>query len=614
MKEKSQQESNAAERHIELLTYALESATNSSGYWLNTQGKTMPKFYPKGCTVNPFNALIMALNSDRNNYKTNLYTLFNEARRRGESIREHEKGVPFNWYVWDKYVNRNNPENIISKLDYAELSTKDQQQFKGVHKREVRAIFNIDQTLLPMSNEEKYEKEVARYGGDTVRGSSYSESKALRGAINDNILKIRENLMPIRRDGSGIAHYDSQKDVVYMPKQETYEHYNDYLQEMFRQIVGATGNQQRLAREGMIMKNGTAPSEDALKQERLIVEITSGLKMLEFGLPAKLSNESLAMVDYWNRELKENPYLIDIIESEVNNSLDVIAKAEQGKRIVYSSIRNNQQTQELHDQLPKHYYVVNEIKTYPSQENKMVVIVKDKNAKTADVILPSGASLEVNNEIARISKNRIKHSLSKSGFETINFYNVDGHLGYHPDDSSFEKKEVIVSRLRNWELEDISKIDVSQAVGYSKQVGFDKIQMLQDDTRRWAMYIKPEGKTSFSVYLDRDDQNRFFSTLKQAQDGLDKLRVELAQKYYAMSEVNPNLKVDLFRNHVEGVDVNRIQKASVFRTKNDVILCSATIEGVDGLKPRIVSPSQWQRMWVAEDRNEYKRHLAATLF
>ena len=43
-----------------------------------------------------------------------------------------------------------------------------------------------------------------------------------------------------------------------MPKQENFEQYSDYVQEMLRQVVTATGHQQRLAREGMVMKNGIA--------------------------------------------------------------------------------------------------------------------------------------------------------------------------------------------------------------------------------------------------------------------------------------------------------------------------------------------------------------------
>lgn len=608
MKEKSPQEKNAAERQVSLITEALSKAADNKGVWLNEQGKQYPRFYPKGAAVSPFNALMMGLNSDKNGYATNLYTLFSEAKKRNEAVMAHERGVPFNWYAWNKYVNRHNPEDIISRKDYQELSATDQTQYKGIHNREIRVLFNIDQTMLPLKDKEKYEEVVKE---NVVA----NEGKALRSQVNDFIQKMKDNLMAVRKDGSGVAHYDTEKDAVYMPKQENFEQYSDYVQEMLRQVVSATGHQQRLAREGMVMKNGIAPSEDAVKQEKLVVELASGIKMMEMGMPAKISKENMGLVDYWNRELKENPCLIDAIESDVNNALDVIRKAERGEKVEYSSSKNEQQTNEMQSQTPKHYFVADEIAKQPDSEQKFVVIVRDKENKTADVVLPAGASLDVNNEVSGMSKQRIEHALQKEGLETVKFYNPDGALGYRHDDSYFAGKDITVARLKNWKLEDISKIDVSDAVEQSKQVGFDRIQMVQDDNKRWAMYIKPEGQKPFSIYPDKADLNRFFTTLKQAQGTMDSLRVELAQKYYAMAAVKPDLKIDLFGSgqHNE-MDLNRIQKVNVFKAKNDVILCAATIEGEEKLTPRVVSPGQWQRMWIAEDKNEYKKHLAATLF
>ena len=120
MKEKSPQEKNAAERQVSLISEALSKAADNKGVWLNEQGKQYPRFYPKGAVVSPFNALVMGLNSDKNGFSTNLYTLFSEAKKRDESVMAHERGVPFNWYAWNKYVNRHNPEDIISRKDYQE--------------------------------------------------------------------------------------------------------------------------------------------------------------------------------------------------------------------------------------------------------------------------------------------------------------------------------------------------------------------------------------------------------------------------------------------------------------------------------------------------------------
>ena len=531
----------------------------------------------------------------------------------GMSVREHERGVPFLFYNWNRYINRNNPEEIISRTAYLELDEKERKQYKGVHNREVRTLFNIDQTTLPDADRESYAAALRQYGGTAGRGYTEADNRKLHIRFNDFLLKMKENLVPVRYDGSGMPHYETDKDAVYMPRQRDFEHYHDYLQETLRQIVSATGHQQRLAREGMVMKNGIPPSDDALKQERLVVEVASGIKMLELGLPARLSEESLKTVEYWDRELRENPFMMAALESDVNNALEVIRKAERGEKIEYATIRNRKQTSDMRAELPKHHAIADEIARHPDKDKKTIVVVRDRAAKTADVILPAGASLEVDNEVPGMNKNRIERALRKEGFGQIKFFNPDGALGFRPDDSYFSGKEVSLARLKNWEMQELSTLDVAPAVKRAGEVSFDRVQMIQDDKNRWALYIKPENENGYSVYPDKEDVNRFFSTLKQAMNNIDKVRMELAHKYHALAETKPDLKIDLFSCGVKDIDLNRIQRVSVFKTKKDGILCAATIDGRKP-EPRAVTPQQWQRMWLAEDKDGYKRNLAASLF
>jgi hypothetical protein len=362
----------------------------------------------------------------------------------------------------------------------------------------------------------------------------------------------------------------------------------------------------------MVMKNGVAPSEDSVKREQLVVEIASGIKMLELGLPAKLSTDSMKMVEFWNRELKEDPNLLSAIEGDVNNSLEVIRRAEKGEKIEYATYRNAKETEQMRDQLPKHYTIANEIKSRPDSDNRIVVIVKDMGSKQADVILPQGASLEPDVEVKGMSKARIERELKLSGIENVRFYNPDGAFGYRPDDTYFANKEISEARLNNWALEYLSTLDATSAVKKANEVRFDQIQMLQDDKCRWTLYIKPEGKDGFSIYPDKADLNLFFTTLKQSMNNLGNIRSELANKYYALSETHPELKVDLFGSSAQDIDLNKIERIAIYKTK-DGIFCAASING-EKVAPRSVTPQQWQRMWIAEDKNEYKRHLAATLY
>ena len=617
MTEKNQQEKMAAERQVELFTKAFEKAKENNGIWLANDGRKA--LYQKHLQVSAFNAIVLGMHAAQNGYKTNQYTLFSEAKKRGESVQSKEKGVPFLWYNWNEYVNKHNPEDKISRADYQALPSNRQADYKGIRSREVRALFNIEQTTLPMVDKTAYEATVQEHGRLSDRNDVESASTAIRQGVENLLDKARENMVEIRSDSTGVAHYDNKKDIIFLPKASSYEHYEDYARDAVSLLVTATGNGQRLAREGMVIKNGKASAEDSIKQERLITEVATAVKLQELCISAKLSPESMVMTDYWARELKENPCLIDILERDVNNAVDMLHKAERGEKVELNSKAARNQADAIKSILPKHYYVADEIRNLPNKSTKEFVIVKDADGKMADVVLPEGASLGFDSDIPGMRKDRIEHALQKEGYDTVTFYNVDGSMGYRPDDSFFDGKAVSVARLNKWSLETITLLDVSDAVRRSGSVDFDKILMLRDDDGKWALYLKPENERAFCVYPDKADVNLFFTTVKQGDEEVsDTMRQDMAQKYYMEASNKPEMKVDLFKSNVPAKEVEKIQRVNIFKTKetenqSSVILCMPTVNG-EKLKPREISPSQWQRMWLAENMQDYKKHLAASLF
>ena len=219
------------------------------------------------------------------------------------------------------------------------------------------------------------------------------------------------------------------------------------------------------------------------------------------------------------------------------------------------------------------------------------------------------------NNLPGFSKPRIESALRAQGAAFVRFFNNDGLLGFRPDDSYFKGKEVTTAKLEGKELRTLSHIDISEAVKKATTVQFDRIQMLRDDDGRWALYLKPQGEASFSVYPDKEDVNRFFTTIKQGQqDASAEVRRDLANKYYALAQNKPELKTDLFAALTESTDLSRIKRVNIFRTKDERILCAPVIDGIEKVQPRVVTPQQWQRMWAAEDMAEYKTNLAAKLF
>ncbi len=619
MTEKNPQEKMATERQMELFTQAFDKAKENGGIWLDNDGRKAPALYQKNLQVSPFNAIVLGMHTDQRGYKTNQYTLFSEAKKRGESVQSKEKGVPFLWYNWNEYVNKHNPEEKVSRAEYQALPSEKQADYKGIRSREVRFLFNIEQTTLPMVDKKAFEVAIQESGRLGDRTDVAERSDDIRQGVETLIDKAYENMVEIRNDSTGVAHYDSKKDIIYLPKASSYANYEDYAHDAVSLLVSATGHQQRLAREGMVLKNGKVSAEDALKQERLINEVATAVKLQELGISAKLSPDSMQMTDYWSRELRENPCLVDILERDVNNAVEMLHKAERGEKVQLNAQTSSSQMAAIKNLLPKHYYVADEIKTLPNIEAKEFVVVRDQEGKMADVILPEGASLANDSDIPGMNKGRIEHALQKEGYDTVTFYNMDGSMSYRPDDRFFDGKAVSVARLNKWELETITSLDVSDAVKRSGAVDFEKILMLRDDEGKWALYMKPENEKAFSVYPDKSDVNLFFTTVKQGDEELtETMRQDMAQKYYQAASNKPEIKVDLFKSNATAEEIAKIERVNIFKTKetdnqHSVILCLPTVEG-EKLKPRELTPSQWQRMWLADDMQDYKKHLAASLF
>ena len=497
MADKNQSEQHAAQRQKELLAEALGRAREEGGFLLNQAGKTAPRLYPRDTGVSAFNALILALHSDRGRYRTNLYTPYPKAKQNGDSVQTGEKGVPFIWYRWNEYRSKSDESRTITKKEYDALSPEQKADYSPVRDRQVRTLFNIEQTTLPLSDREAFEKALQEHG--TAQDRGVKDDKRTRIDVNLLLDKLSENLVPIRKDGTGMAHYDSGKDVIHLPAQKHYPDYASYVQDAFRQVVTATGHPGRMDRPGTAVDGLRTPAEVHRDREHLVVELASAVKMNQLGLPARLSPESVKLVDGWKKSLEENPRFMDGIEADVNRAVAMIYKAERGEKV--------------------------ELRPIEAREEK-----------------PS---------------------------ETVSA----------------------------------------------------KLSMVQDDEGKWAMFIRPEGEKGFAMYPDKSDLGRFFNAMRNGGDKDGKVRQELVQKYYAMAAAHPELKADLFTTREKDVDLSAIKRVSIIQSKGEPgteekrkIKIFLEAEGIDKPQSREITPSQYQRLWLAEDKEAYKRNLAATLF
>lgn len=376
--------------------------------------------------------------------------------------------------------------------------------------------------------------------------------------------------------------------------------------DIYRAVVAATGTENRFDRSG---RNNLLPEDDA-KHEQLVRELAAGVMMARQGLPAILSKENEKLIPYWEREIKENPKLLGIVERDVNNAVETIDNLVAKRKVDYESIRGQLPGKTM--EKPSKYSISQDLAKLPNIETKEIVVVKDILRKEADVILPAGASLEVNNEVPGMRKDRITIALKKEGIDDVRFYNAGGSLGLNKPNSYFQGKEVTLNNLKQYELVPHHTLDVEKQAVPKKEVIIKNFQAIKDDNGRYAFFIKPENEPSFSVYPAKEHLNTFYNVIKTDKQAI--VHNALAQRYYEMATKHPDTKLDLITPKKVDVDMKLIERPSITSSAQDAKqkLIFATINGQRVQAP--INKQQWQKMWLAEDMGAYKRALAAVIF
>ena len=503
MAEETIPKKSGAERQTEILVAVLERAGQNGGVFLNSSQKRVPHFYDKPMRITPANALIMAMHSDQGGFKTNGYTMYNETHNRSEAVMKGQKGVPFVWTNLNQYVNKDNADEKISRTEYNALSDTDKEKYRVNPREDVYTIFNIDQTTMSHVHKEEYGKQLEQFGNKETRAENSNADKQLRMDVNQFIQSIKDNLVPIRKDATGIAHYDFKKDTLHIPAQKDFPSYADYVQEVSRQVVHVTGTPQRLGREGLQLEGMKQPTQEHLRHEMLVEELASAHKMLELGLPARLRPATIEQLSDIIAQIKANPDMGKSILQDVNRTVGMIKKAENGEKIKLIEKPSEKRQQAWASQFP------------------------------------------------------------------------------------------------------LDKVPER----------FAQVTMLKDDDGKWTLVAKPKNDRTVAVHPSKEDISMYFDMMKNDHDEahINDFRTQFAQKYYSVVATHPEKEVNLFRSGAPQESLDMINKVNAFKTKDSKILLVATI-GDEKQKPVEINQSQWQRLWLADDKKEYKTHLAAILY
>ena len=334
------------QRQAELLAARLRAAAqHPQGILLNEQAKAYPTVYQEKSKVHPANALLMAMHSDQGGYATNVYTSYRAATKRDEAVKRSQSGVPYSWKSWNEYVNRQNPEQRISRADYRQLGAEEQKQYKpGEKTRQYSTLHNVDQTTMDHVHKEEYTQLTATHGH--LDKNDKATDRQLQKDIAGFMQKMNDNLVQVKATGTPVAKYDKRYDTVRMPDRSAYPSTESYAQDAFRQIARATGSQSRLDR-------ATTEKGDA-SRDLLVTELVAAYKMLEMGRPAALSPQAKAQAETLATQIEQDPEFAEQVLQDTQRSIGMIAKAEQGEKITQKvSLREqwNQQVAQMGEQV-----------------------------------------------------------------------------------------------------------------------------------------------------------------------------------------------------------------------------------------------------------------------
>lgn len=409
--------------------------------------------------------------------------------------------------------------------------------------------------------------------------------------------------------------YDKEKDVITYSGNNARQPGRENLaavekaNDIYRAVVEATGRENRLDREARF----NMLPEDNAKYEKLVQELSSGVLMAAHGLPAIISKENRELIPYWEREIKENPKMMAVLEKDVNNSIEQIEKHLLGQEVDYAKIRGARPA--LFD--AKDYTVASKMAQLPNAETKEFVIIRNAEKTAADVILPEGATLPEGASLPGMSKERIAHALAKENINEVHFYNAGGAQGLYKDNDYFAGKTATLTKLKQWELLPRHVVDISsQYLNVEKKPLIERFRAIPDDSHRWAFNIKAKGEGQFSVYPAKEYLNAYF-TARDNPNKVEKAKMmsTLAQRYYAVAQAHPEVKKELIMPKVpEDVDMSKLKGTTIGRDKDDhsKVFVQSTIDGAFHKEP--ITMAQYQRMWLADDMQDYKKAIAANAF
>jgi antirestriction protein ArdC len=221
-------------------------------------------------------------------YSSPFFLTFKQAKELGGTVRKGEKGWPVVYWIWFKKENK-------------ETGKKEQ-----VPVLKYYTVFNVEQC------------EGIEVPTLTEKPINTVESLEQCDALVANMPKA-----PRIEHKEAQAYYSPTKDMVNMPRKDSFRDAPSYYHTLFHELTHATGHESRLGRlkgTALLARFGSEP----YAKEELVAEMGASYLSGIAGIQATQEDQTVAYIQGWLEALKKDPKLLIHAAAQAQKAADFI--------------------------------------------------------------------------------------------------------------------------------------------------------------------------------------------------------------------------------------------------------------------------------------------------
>lgn len=279
--------------------------------WVNAGFTGMPQNI-SGRHYNGLNALMLMMLRDKEEYRTPVFMTFQQAKKNGWDVKKGEKGFPVE--LWSRNI-KDKDGKAISNEEFHNLSEEEQDQCKIYPISKIYIVFNVEQTMFPEKEPEKWQSMQERF----APGKLLDTEGMFRSPELDYMLDKQTWVCPIQMQQSDQAYYAPGSDRIVIPLKAQFNEGEKFYGTLLHEMAHSTGTEERLNRN---LKNKFGDKDYA--REELVAEMTSAMMASQLGITNGIQQDNVGYLQSWLKSLEEEPEFILTVMADVNKACNMI--------------------------------------------------------------------------------------------------------------------------------------------------------------------------------------------------------------------------------------------------------------------------------------------------